>query len=313
MDSLLWLASCLEQGRTAIAPALADAGQRGRIERLKHIGALAETRARTVICPWCEAHGVAVIAVDKAVCEDCGPIPLTVEHFRRLTPDGDWLRRRMSQALGLVDESAWSLVPSRVWRLGDVGRAGRRHRVLFGQRLGEVAVQRALLALWSTHIGDIPTILVATTAPERVYLPGVEVQLVPLPAAFRVRGDGLVADDAVWAGMQSHVPSNAGLSRRGPFSQDYSNVMLPGEAEPILLTRSQASLLRVLWEQSGVPIHREALIARSKLDLDKPVQAFPRPKYPDANRAYHILVRSNRQGYYWWAHEAISGSAHPGR
>jgi hypothetical protein len=89
--------------------------------------------------------------------------------------------------------------------------------------------------------------------------------------------------------------------------------MLPGEAEPILLTRSQASLLRVLWEQSGVPIHREALIARSKLDLDKPVQAFPRPKYPDANRAYHILVRSNRQGYYWWAHEAISGSAHPGR
>lgn len=51
MDSLLWLASCLEQGRTAIAPTLADAGQRGRIERLKHIGALADTRARAVICP----------------------------------------------------------------------------------------------------------------------------------------------------------------------------------------------------------------------------------------------------------------------
>ena len=65
MDSLLWLASCLEQGRTAIAPTLADAGQRGRIERLKHIGALAETRARAVICPWCEAHGVDVIADAK--------------------------------------------------------------------------------------------------------------------------------------------------------------------------------------------------------------------------------------------------------
>lgn len=249
MDSLLWLASCLEQGRTAIAPTLADAGQRGRIERLKHIGALAETRARAVICPWCEAHGVEVIAVDKAICEDCGPIPLTVEHFRRLAPDGEWLRRRMAQALGLADESAWSLVPGRVWRLGDVGRAGRRHRVLFGQRLGEMAVQRALLTLWPTHIGDIPTILVTTTQPERVFLPGVQVRSVPLAAAFRVRGDGLVADEAVWTGVQSPLPSNAGLSRHGPFAKDYSDILLPGEVEPIPLTRSQAAILRVLWEQ----------------------------------------------------------------
>ncbi len=306
MDSLLWLASCLEQGRTAIAPTLANAGQRGRIERLKHIGALAETRARTVICPWCEAHSVEVIAVDKAVCEDCGPIPLTVEHFRRLTPDGDWLRRRMAQALGLVEESAWSLVPGRVWRLGDVGRAGRRHRVLFGQRLGEVAVQRTLLALWSTHIGDIPTILVTTTAPERVYLPGVEVQLVPLPAAFRVRGDGLVADDAVWTGVQSPLPSNDGLSRHGPFSQDYSDILLPGEAEPIPLTRSQAAILRVLWAQDGVPINGALLMRKAGLEIEKPVDAFPLNRYPEANRAYRTLVSVNRRGRYWLSRAAAS-------
>lgn len=299
MDSLLWLASCLEQGRTAIAPTLADAGQRGRIERLKHIGALAETRARTVICPWCEAHGVEVIAVDKAVCEDCGPIPLTVEHFRRLAPDGEWLRRRMSQALGLVDESAWPLVPGRVWRLGDVGRAGRRHRVLFGQRLGEVAVQRVLLTLWPTHIGDIPTILVTTTQQERVFLPGVQVRSVPLAAAFRVRGDGLVADEAVWAGMQSPLTSNTGLSRHGLFAQDYSDVLLPGEAEPIPLTRSQAAILRALWEQAGVPISGPLLIRKAGLELERPIDAFPRNKYPEANQAYRVLVSSDRRGRYW--------------
>jgi hypothetical protein len=302
MDSLLWLASCLEQGRTAIAPTLADAGQRGRIERLKHIGALAETRARAVICPWCEAHSVEVIAMDKAICEDCGPVPLTVEHFRRLTPDGDWLRRRMAQALGLLDEPAWPLVPGRVWRLGDVGRAARRHRVLFGQRLSEVAVQRTLLALWPTHIGDISTILVTTTAPERVYLPGVEVQLVPLSAAFRMHGGGLVTDEAVWAGVQAVRASSAHSARIGPFSPDYRDVLLPDESLPVALTPAQSALLRVLWEQRGVPIHRERLIARAKLDLDKPVQAFPRPKYPEANRAYRVLVRSNRKGQYWWTH-----------
>lgn len=66
-----------------------------------------------------------------------------------------------------------------------------------------------------------------------------------------------------------------------------------------------ADLTRVLWEQKGAPMHREILIAHAKLDLGKPVEAFPRPKCTDANRAYRILVRSNRQGQYWWAHEAL--------
>jgi hypothetical protein len=299
MDSLLWLASCLEQGRTAIAPTLADAGQRGRIERLKHIGALAETRARTVICPWCEAHGVEVIAVDKAVCEDCGPIPLTVEHFRRLTPDGDWLLRRMSQALGLVDESAWPLVPGRVWRLGDVGRAGRRHRVLFGQRLGEVAVQRALLALWSTHIGATPVILITTSSIERVFLPGVTVQIVPLAIAFHLRGGGLVADEAVWTSVRAPAGVRAHDVRYGPFSCDFAEVILAGESTAISLTKSQAAIFRVLWEMEGVSIARETLMQQAGVQLDKPVDAFPRNKYPDANRAYSTLVSSDGRGRYW--------------
>jgi hypothetical protein len=305
MDSLLWLASCLEQGRTAIAPTLADTGQRGRIERLKHIGALAEIRARAVICPWCEAHGVKVIAVDKAVCEDCGPVPLTVEHFRRLTPDGDWLLRRMAQALGLVDESAWPLVPGRVWRLGDVGRVGCRRRVLFGQRLGEVAVQRALLALWPTHIGDIPTILVMTTAPERVYLPGVEVRLVPLHAAFRVRGDGLVADEAVWAGIVAANGRGVSECRHGPFKHDFSLVELPGESAPVPLTPAQAAIFRILWELEGCSISREVLIKKAGVNVDKPIDAFARNKYPDANRIYGRLVTADRRGNYWISRTAI--------
>jgi hypothetical protein len=300
MDSLVWLASCLEQGRTAIAPTLVPPGQRKRLETLRQMGALAQVRARAVICPLCEAHGVEVIAADKAVCEDCGPVELTTEHLRRLTPDGDWLRRRMAQALGLSDEPPWALVPERVWRLGDIGRAGQRRRVLFGQRLGDVSAQRTLLSLWPTHVGEIPTILVTTTEIERVYLPGVPAQLVPLPAAFRTHGAGLVADEAVWAGvLQRARPTTASLARVGPFSHDYRDVLLPGESAPIALTPAQSTLLRVLWEQGGVPMLRDILLARADAGLEKPVQAFQRQKYPEANRAYHALVRSDRQGRYW--------------
>lgn len=31
----------------------------------------------------------------------------------------------------------------------------------------------------------------------------------------------------------------------------------------------------------------------------KPVDAFPKRKYPEANRAYHALISSDRQGRYW--------------
>lgn len=303
MDSLLWLASCLEQGRTAIAPTLADAGQRRRIERLKHIGALAEARARTVICPRCEAHGVEVIAVDKAVCEDCGPIALTAEHFRRLTPDVNWLRRRIVQALGLVEGAAWELVPGRVWRLGNVGHAGQRRRVLFGQRINDMAVQRTLLAMWSTHVGDIPTILLTTTAPDRVFLSGLPVEVVPLASAFHIRGTGLAMSGPVWEGMLDEAPQRNDHLRRGPFGRDFRTVLLPGETDPVALTPTQSALLRVLWELDGERIEREALLRRAKVDLDKPIVAFPQSKYPQAHRAYRVLVRSNRQGQYWWAFE----------
>lgn len=298
MDSLVLLASCLEQGRTAIAPMLVDEGQRRRLEQLQQIGALVQVRARAVICPRCEAHSVRVIAPGSALCAECGQVALAVEDMQRLTPDGDWLRRRMAQALGLAGESAWPVVPGRVWRLGDVGRAGARHRVLFGQKMAEVAVQRALLSVWATHVGEIPTILVTTTPLDRVYLPGVPATVVPLTTAFRMRGGGLVADEAVWVGVQA-VPATTNQARHGPFANDFSTVLLPGEVDPIALTPAQASLMRVLWEQQGTSMRCGILLARANVGVEKPVQAFQKQKYPDANRAYHALVRADRQGRYW--------------
>lgn len=301
MDSLVLLASCLEQGRTAIAPTLVDAGQRRRLEQLQQIGALVQARVRAVICPRCEAHSVRVITPGSALCAECGQVALALEDMQRLTPDGDWLRRRMAQALGLAGELAWPIVPGRVWRIGDVGRAGARHRVLFGQQLADVMVQRALLAVWPTHVGEISTIMITTTSVDRVFLPGVRVRLVPLVAAFRVRGYGLVADEAVWACVQAMVPATttASQARHGPFANDFSTVLLPGEADPIALTPAQASLMRVLWEQQGTSMRCGILLSRANVGVEKPVQAFQKQKYPDANRAYHSLVRADRQGRYW--------------
>jgi ribosomal protein L37AE/L43A len=299
MEILDLLAACLEQERTTIALTLTDGVERAHLERLQQCGALRLTRAPVVICPSCASKTVRIIAVGAGSCEDCGLVHLGPQDMQRLMPDGDWLRRRIAQALGLAAAPHWPIVPGQVWRLGDVGRAGARRRVLYAERLLRPETQRALHAVWPTLVGERPAILLTTTAPDRVFLPGLPMSILPFAAAFRLRGTGLVADDAVWGGLLDAAPPSAEAVRHGPFAHDFSDVLLPGESEPIALTPAQAALLRVLWELSGERIERQALLRRAMVDLDKPVVAFPRSKYPQAHRAYHQLVRSNRRGQYW--------------
>lgn len=298
MTLLELLAACIEQGRTSIAPAMAEEATRKRLERLHKAGALVRVRARAIICPRCEANSVRVIQVGTGLCRACGQVALAPEDLQRLAPDHDWLHRRIAQALRLVGEPPRTIMPGRLWHLGDLGRAGARKRILFGQQLTGTAVQRALLDAWSTHVGETQAVIVTSSPPDRVFLPGVPATLVPLAAAFRLRGGGLVADEAVWAGVQVPVSLSATQRRHGPFSHDFREVTLPGEETPIPLTPAQAAIMRVLWELEGASIDRKTLMRRAGVELDKPVDAFARNKYPEANRVYRVLVSSEQRGNY---------------
>ena len=314
MDCLALLASCIEEEGGAIAPALVDPVERRQLERLQQIGALIPSRARTIICPRCEAHSVRVITAGSALCVGCGKVVLAAQDLQRLAPDGEWLRRRIAQALGLPVGPSWPLVSGQLWRLGDLGRVGARRRILYGERLRSSRTGRALHAVWPSLVGEGPAILLTTTAPEDVFLPGLPVSVVPLASAFQVRGTGLVVASRVWEGMLDEAQHRSDDGRRGPFAHDFRTVLLPGETDPVTLTPTQSALLRVLWELSGERIDRQALLRRAKVDLDKPIVAFPQSKYPQAHRAYRALVRSNRQGQYWWAPEVEckNGPSDPG-
>ena len=99
------------------------AAERERLDQLQKMGALVSTQARAIICPRCEAHSVRIMAAGSAFCVDSGPVSLSPRDVQRLMPDGDWLRRRMAQALDLAGEQAWMMVPGRLWQIGDIGRA----------------------------------------------------------------------------------------------------------------------------------------------------------------------------------------------
>lgn len=53
-----------------------------------------------------------------------------------------------------------------------------------------------------------------------------------------------------------------------------------------------------LWELEGASIDRKTLMRRTGVELEKPVDAFARNKYPEANRAYRALVLWDRRGRY---------------
>jgi hypothetical protein len=298
MDLLELLATCIEQGRTAIAPMLVSPIERERLDQLRQMGAMTLAPADVIFCPHCEVRTVRVLAVGSGFCIDCGLVSLTTKDTQRLAPDGDWLRRRIAQALGLAGEPAWVIVPGRVWRIGDIRTAAQRRRILFGQQMGDMMVLKVLLAAWPTHVGEAQAVIVTTSPTDRIFLPGVPATFVPLPAAFRLRGGGLVTDEAVWSGLRVPAGLSATQRRHGPFSHDFREVTLPGEGAPIALTRAQAAIMRVLWELEGVSIDRETLMRRAGVTLEKPVDAFARNKYPEANRVYRVLVLSDRRGSY---------------
>ena len=307
METLAFLVACIEQGRTAIAPAFVDARQRRHLDRLLAMNAMTRVRGTTAICPCCEAHSVRIIEAGQALCTDCGVVALADSDLQRFAPDGAWLRRRLSQALALPPDAAWPIVPGRVWRLGDIGRARARRRILFAEQLGCSDAQRALHAAWPSQVGQAPTILIATTAPGRIFLPGTSVAIVPLTAAFRLHGTGLVAIGSMWDGIIDDEPPSEDVAESGPFAPDFSELCLPGEHTPIALTPSQGAVFKVLWSMGGEPIDGRELLDRAGLAVAKPVDAFPRQKYPEANRAYHALVVSDRRGRYWMT---LTGGTH---
>ena len=89
MELLELLASCIEQGRTSIAPTLVGPLERERLDRLQRLGAMTLMPAQVIFCPHCEIRTVRVIAVGSGFCIDCGLVNLTTKDTQRLAPDGD--------------------------------------------------------------------------------------------------------------------------------------------------------------------------------------------------------------------------------
>ena len=288
-----------EDASAGVVPTLASSAAHSQLSKLRQIEAFTDAIG-PLICPNCEAYAIRIVRISVAWCPSCRRVAWRAEDRVRWMPDGEWLRRRIAQALGVRSGAGLPVVNEHVWRIGDVGHGPHRRRVLFGRQIGSIEIHRQLHKAWTSQVGDTPAVLITTTPVEQLLLMLIlPVQIVSLSAAFRLHGAGLVADGPVWRGVTLPMPQQPLVGRFGPFAADFSDVTLPGESQPIALTPMQSAVLRALWEADGRHVKVESLLRRVNADLAKPVDAFPRNKYPEANRAYRVLVRTNRRGEYW--------------
>ncbi len=92
----------------------------------------------------------------------------------------------------------------------------------------------------------------------------------------------------------------------GPFSIDFRWVYLPGDTEPVALSRAQADVFTALWHFGNQPRDAHTIMSRAQLSSDKPIDVFKvnahnkgDPKYEGPMRAYTKLVTTNqRDGTY---------------
>jgi hypothetical protein len=92
----------------------------------------------------------------------------------------------------------------------------------------------------------------------------------------------------------------------GPFSEDFRWVWLQGDGDPIGMSPAQAAVFKALWDFGGQPQEAHLVMARAKLDSDKPIDVFKvkaqhkgDTRYEGPLRAYKEFVKTNqRAGTY---------------
>lgn len=300
--ALALLSAYVDECATAINPSLIPRNQRGAFDRLVGFDALKRSHRglRLAVCPCCEEIPLQVGHDSVQRCPNCGPIHHSHNDLLRVEPKLDWLLKRLAQAL-TISRSVMprEILKNHAWFIGDTGYGSKLRRVIFARGLASPAVMKNLLLEMPKHAGTAAVIIVTTTDPS-LMMPILRAEILYLPHAFRLHGGALIADAPILDGVLSTALTDHTASiTEGPFIDDFRRVLLDGEKEPIPLTKLQGAIFRELWRLNGNRIDSEKLMKKCHGE-GKPSDAFKPSKYPDANRAYKSLVKSERtKGEYW--------------
>ena len=106
-----------------------------------------------VFCPCCDRYDVKPERFKmglRALCSECGYVPIDNSSLQSWVPSHDWLLGRMRQAVGIASrQDSTDLFERSIWKVGDMVEGRKRRRVLFARRLGDLRVRKALTVILS--------------------------------------------------------------------------------------------------------------------------------------------------------------------
>lgn len=283
----------------AIAPA-----QRSAHEHLVEVKAVkpVAVNQQFALCGHCGLHTAQIYREHAALrmrCPECGPVAVAARELKAWVVDEEWLIRKLRAAFNVPVHQDLVRITAGVWRIG----MHQRHSVLLARRLDFVLQQPSTLARGRGAAVSwlITPKLLRDVNQDQL---GGAAMWMPMEERFTLYGGNV---SFIASGATAHDDAHDSMdSVHGPFSDDFRWVRLQGERDPIELSPAQAAVFKVLWNFGGEPQEAHVIMARARLNSDKPIDVFKVKKenkgdarYEGAHRAYQGLVKTNqRAGTY---------------
>ncbi len=298
--ALRLLARLLEAPIGRMAQAWVEDDDQAALKALVDAGAMKSCAdVVPVMCPGCERHEVAPQKEGKslrALCPECGYVPIANDSIQVAVPNVEWLLMRMRQALGMdARQDSQLLVENVLWKIGDrpEGKT-RRRRFLFARRLTDATTHKAILAALGDRVERDNGIIVGTAPAQHYPFSHLSLTYVHITELFRWRAGKLELDDELlaWCLKPAHLRSHL---RSAIFDEAFRTAIIDGEEFHFSATQAQ------FWVQlhglGGAKAHKSTLMAYTKSDQVGPRELFRHNA--EQMRAYERLVEHDDEGFYW--------------
>ncbi|WP_338618381.1 hypothetical protein [Pigmentiphaga sp. CHJ604] len=276
-------------------------GQMDAYRHLLDLGALGASDGvgSSILCPWCGMGDLEGIRFEQGrrqgYCTDCGWVDLASDQVTWLRVDTTRIVRWLASALGLAGRYQHEeLVPTALWRLGEIEHRRKRRTVFFGRKLDDPVLMPSIDHRLRTACAPGCGVLLTTTADVAQTIHASGHLIVPLRAVAHLRKAGFVIEN-----LDAYLDGSVGIGE--PDSETSLRLMHSGRIALIdggrhALSPQVCGFLSVLQRAAGDPVHKRTIADALEIDVDKCKGAdiFKRHK-----AVYRTFVAHDTDGHYW--------------
>lgn len=254
-------------------------------------------RVDTLLCTWCGTHDLWPVqtsaTLNRGYCIDCGWVALATHEIYPLVVNADRIVKRLAQGLHLSVMAVKSLVPDRLWQLGEIHFRRKRWKVFFGRRLGDEMHQAECMSALSNSMTPGASVVITSTDVVEATARYSAYRFVPLGAIAHLKKKGFVIEN-----FTDHLdqPTMHSPSQETSLLHLQEGRVALIEGETISLSQQVFEFLNVLYGADGAPVHKREIADELNLSVD---DLHGADVFRHHKTVYQTFVGNDRKGRYW--------------